>query len=78
MEELVAELRVQAEFVQDALCLLWSHRWVTVLLKRLSWDPSRQPSAEEPADTNILVRSKGVPIVAEGEILLGFPGVAIP
>ena len=78
MEELLAELRVQAEFMQEALCILWAPRWVMVLLKRLSWDPSKRPSAREPADMGILERRKGVPAVAEGETLLGSSGAASP
>ena len=77
-EELLAEQLVQAEFAQEALCLLPAPWWVMVLLKWLSWDPSRQTSAEESIDADVLVRGKGAPTAAQGEVLPGFPGVAIP
>ena len=51
---------------------------MTVLLKWLSWDLSRWPSAEESIDTDVLAHGKGAPTAAEGEILPGFPGVAVP
>ena len=77
-EELVAELHAQMELAQDALCLLWAPRWVTLLPKRLLWDPSRRPSAEKSIDASILVRGRGEPTAVEGEIFPGFPGAAVP
>ena len=77
-EELVTDLDAQVEIAQNALCLPWAPRWVTVLLKWLSWDPSRQPSAEESIDTGVLACGKGMPTAVEGEILPGLPGVTIP
>ena len=77
-EELVAELCAQTELVQDVLCFPWASRWVTVLLKQLLWNSLRRPSVEEPADANVLACGKGMPTAAEGDILPGFPGVAVP
>ena len=77
-EEPLMELHAQAEVAQDTLCLPWAPRGVMVLLKWLSWDPLRQPSAEESLAANVLVCGKGRSSAAEGEMLPGFPGVAIP
>ena len=77
-EELLEELRAQVELAQDVLSIPWAPWWVMVLMQRLSWDLLSQSDAHMSAGASGLVRGQGVPTAAEGEILPGFPGVAIP
>ena len=75
---MLEELCAQAELAQDALSILWAAKWVAVLMQQLAWDLLRPSTAHALASTRGPARNKGVPTVAEGEILPGFPGVAVP
>ena len=38
---LVEELHLQVGYMEDALTIPWSPRWVKVLQKRVQWDAKR-------------------------------------
>lgn len=76
-EELLEELHAQAKLAWDALSILWPPRWVTALVQRLFWDPLRPSAAQTSVGTSGPACDQGTPTVAEGKLLLGFPGVAI-
>ena len=77
-EELLEELRTQAKLAQDVLSIPWASRWAMLLVQWLSWDLLKPSTAQPPTNTSSPVCDWGVPNVAEGETLPGFPGVTIP
>ena len=77
--EVLAELHAQEELAHAALTESWGRQWTALLVQWLSWDPLSAvdvaaPSAAGPSDQS---RQGGAPPVV-GEVLPGFPGVAVP
>ena len=77
-EAVLEELHVQAELACDAFFIPWAQKSVAMLIQQLSWDLLEPSDAQTSAGPSSPARDQGVPTVAEGEILPGFPGVAIP
>ena len=77
--EVLTKLHAQEELAHAALTESWGRRWTALLVQWLLWDPLAAVDIAAPstAGPSNQLRPKGAP-PAVGEVLPGFPGVAVP